>query len=76
MADVVGHPWMKGEMATEEMVHAEFATRHNKILAEAAAEETRKQQIRAQRMQATGGAYRSVNDKVVMMGVGSEQKGE
>lgn len=47
MADVVGHPWMKGEIATEEMVHAEFATRHDKILAEAKAEEMRKQQIRA-----------------------------
>lgn len=32
MADVVGHPWMKGPIASPEEVQAEFRSRHEKIL--------------------------------------------
>jgi hypothetical protein len=32
MADVVGHPWMKGEIATQQEVQEEFRGRHEKIL--------------------------------------------
>jgi len=28
MADIVGHPWMQGNMATEEEVNAEFNGRN------------------------------------------------
>lgn len=50
MADVVGHPWMKGTIATPEEVQAEFRGRHEKILAANQAEQARKEQMRAQRM--------------------------
>lgn len=31
MADIIGHPWMQGEMATREQVRLEFDNRQKKI---------------------------------------------
>jgi len=42
MADVVGHPWMKGTMATPEQVQEEFRSRHEKILQVKMEEEQRR----------------------------------
>lgn len=69
MADVVGHPWMKGQMATPEDVQTEFRNRHEKILHAQKAEEDRRNAIRANRMAtATSGTFRGVGTGVVMMG--------
>ena len=38
MADIIGHPWMQGEVATEEQVRVEFARRHEVCKARAAKE--------------------------------------
>lgn len=42
MADIIGHPWMQGEMATAEDVAVEFAKRHEVNKARATEEEDRK----------------------------------
>ena len=42
MADIIGHPWMQGEVATEEQVRVEFARRHEVCKARAAKELQRK----------------------------------
>ena len=42
MADIIGHPWMQGEVATEEQVRIEFARRHEVCKARAAKELQRK----------------------------------
>jgi len=68
MADVVGHPWMKGPMATPEEVQAEFRNRHEKILQTAKAEEERRNAIKMNRMaQASAGTFRGESSAVVMM---------
>jgi len=68
MADVVGHPWMKGPMASPEGVQNEFRNRHEKILHAQRQEEDRRNAIRANRMAtATSGTFRGVGTGVVMM---------
>jgi len=74
MADVVGHPWMKGPMATPQDVQNEFRNRHEKILQQQRAEEERRNAIRANRMAtATSGTFRGVGTGVVMMGADVEE---
>lgn len=68
MADVVGHPWMKGEMATPEQVQQEFRNRHEKILTQQKLEEDRKNAIRANRMATAAGVNRGEASAVVHLG--------
>ena len=42
MADVIGHPWMQGPMATGEQVREEFARRHEVNAARAKEQEDQK----------------------------------
>jgi len=68
MADVVGHPWMKGPMASPEEVQAEFRMRHEKILSAQKIEEERRNAIRMNRTaQASSGTFRGPSSGVVMM---------
>ena len=43
IADVIGHPWMQGQMATEDEIRAEFSLREQKVKQQAAEEEAKKQ---------------------------------
>lgn len=73
MADVVGHPWMKGAMASPEEVQQEFRTRHEKITAQQKVEEDRRNAIRANRMAtATTATFRGDSAGVVCLGAGEE----
>lgn len=72
MADIVGHPWMQGKIATEEEVNAEFNGRNEKIKAEKAAEQAEKDLLRQNAIQnRVAGAHRAVGGgNVVMMSAG------
>ena len=60
LADILGHDWFNGPIATTEEVQAEFRRRHEQILVDRQAEEQRKQQARAAR--GAGGVARDLGD--------------
>ncbi len=67
MADVIGHPWMRGEIATKEAVQKEFAQRQHLIQQQDQAEREFQQQARAQNQQKQGEKkYQSNNAKALM----------
>lgn len=77
MADVVGHPWMKGPMATPEEVQNEFRNRHEKILMSQKQEEERRNAIRADRMaRATNNTYRGEASNQVLLSAAGEEEGQ
>jgi len=51
MADIIGHPWMQGEIATQEQITQEFAKRHEVNKARATEEEDRKMAMKAKQGQ-------------------------
>lgn len=51
IADLLGHEWLNGEMATEEEVKTEFRSRHQLILKKKEAEQKQKDLMRGQRRQ-------------------------
>ena len=43
VADVIGHPWMQGPIATEDEIRVEFANRDRLVKKEAEADAAKKQ---------------------------------
>lgn len=50
LADLLGHEWLKGEIATTEEVQEEFRNRHDALLQEKAKEQQKKELLRQKRM--------------------------
>merc|ERR1712038_638942 len=68
MADVIGHPWMQGQMATSEQVREEFVKRHEVNAARAKEEEDKK--LAAKNKTSAGRTRRGqkIKDNVYMSG--------
>jgi len=71
MADVIGHPWMQGPIATADEVKLEFQQRHEKLLVEQKEEADRKAAVRQQHRDRRHGATRGdkIGNAVYMSGV-------
>lgn len=76
LADVVGHPWMQGQIATEADVQSEFANRFSKIKANAEAEQEQKAAQKAARANRTGAVHRSGNVTYMSGPEGQEESKE
>jgi serine/threonine protein kinase len=68
MADVIGHPWMQGQMASSEQVREEFVKRHEVNAARAKEEEDKK--LAAKNKSSAGRTRRGqkIKDNVYMSG--------
>jgi len=76
LADVVGHPWMQGAIASESDVQQEFANRYARIKQQADAEQEQKAAQKAARANRTCAVHRSGNVTYMSAAEGEEETKE